>query len=165
MFNIVEKKNMKINNYREKKLVISAVSLIIIVSIPVFTNTTPASDLYNSEECQTSSIKITNFFRNSIIFVSGSCNRVTGPLMWIFGFYCPLLKRGFLITALGKEGEKINVVIKGEKYATYYDIENINIQIRRANGILFWGGKSLLVNNTRIFALCKAAEVWITTYD
>lgn len=165
MLNMVKKENMNITDYIKKMFVFGIVCLLLMVSIPVFTDIISASDSNKSEEYQANSSQITKFFRNSIIFVSGSCNKVTGPLIWIFGFYCPLLKRSFFIRALGEEGEKLNVVIKGDEYATYYDIEDINIQIRRANGILFWGGKSLLVDNSRIIALCKAAEVWVTTYN
>jgi len=156
---------MNIIDYLKKMFVFGIVCLLLMVSIPVVTNIISASSSNKSKEYQASSTQTTNFFRNSIIFVSGSCNEVTGPLIWIFGLYCPLLKRNFFIRALGEEGEKLNVVIKGDIYATYYDIEDITIQIRRANGILFWGEKSLLVNNTRIIALCKAVEVWVTTYN
>lgn len=156
---------MKRDNYLEKMLVIVAICLLIMPSIPVVISDTSNSDSSDSYEYQNSGTGETDYFTNCIVIVFGKCNTVTGPLIWRFGFYCPLLKRSFWIIASGEEGESLNVIIRDDKFATYYDYEEINIQLIGANGFLFWGGKSILFNNTIIFARCKANQAWVTTYD
>ena len=152
-----------IDNYLKKLLVISAIFITVIASIPVVVSENISSYLYETEEMEIYQTKGTQYFGKCIIFIFGNCNRVTGPLVWMFGLFFPLLKRNFGIIALGEEGEKLNVIIKGDEFATYYDIENINIQIRRANGFFFCGSRCLFVNNSSLFILCKANQVWVTT--
>jgi hypothetical protein len=148
---------MKVKSYLTKILVIEAVLLIILPTLPV-----GLSSSSNFQEKQISSKPTTDHFTNSIIIIIGKCNVVQGPLIWIFGLYIPLIKRAFYIRADGGQGEQLNVIIRGSQFASYLDNENIMIDITGARGILFSGQKSILTNSTRIFARLKAENIWIT---
>jgi len=107
----------------------------------------------------------TDYFENSVILIIGKCNIVKGPLVWIFGLYIPFFKKSFLIRASGEEGEQLNVFIRGNHSAGYIDNENILVEFNRAKGILFWGKKSIITDSSRIFVICKAENIYVTTYD
>ena len=148
---------MKGRIYLNKILVIEAILLIILPTLPV-----GLSDNSNFEEKQIISKPTTDHFTNSIVIIIGKCDVVQGPLIWIFGLYIPFIKRSFYVRANGGQGEQLNVIIRGSQFASYLDNENIIVEINRATGILFWGQKSILTNSTRIFARCKAENIWIT---
>ena len=150
---------MKKKCYLKKIFVIG----IILLFIPIFP--VGLSSNTNIEEKQLSNKTLANHYENSIVVIIGKCNIVQGPLVWIFGLYIPLIKRSFLIRANGGEGEQLNVIVRGDKFATYIDNEDIIVDVNRAHGILFWGQKSLLTNSSRIFVRCKAENIWITAYD
>jgi len=148
---------MRVKSYLTKILVIEAVLLIILPTLPVGLSSNP-----NFEEKQISIRPTTDHFTNSIVIIIGKCDVVQGPLIWIFGLYIPLIKRSFYIRANGGQDEQLNVIIRGSQFASYLDNENIVVEINRATGILFWGQKSILTNSSRIFARCKAENIWIT---
>ncbi|MDH7507476.1 MAG: hypothetical protein QHH15_06825 [Candidatus Thermoplasmatota archaeon] len=150
---------MKGKYYLKKFLIIFVVFLIILVQ-PI-----GLSANNNFEEKRFIIKTTTDYYSNSIILIIGKCKIVQGPLFWIFGLYIPFFKKSFLIRASGEEGEQLNVMIRGNKFATYIDVENILIEFNKATGILFWGQKSILTNSLRIFARCKAENIWVTTYD
>ena len=143
--------------YLKKILVIEAILLIIIPTLPI-----GLSDSSCIEK-QTSGKTITDHYVDSTILIIGKCNYVRGPLVWIFGLYIPFIKRSFTIKASGEVGEQLNVFIRGGHFASYIDNENILVDINKASGVLFWGQKSILTDSTRIFARCKAKDIWITT--
>jgi hypothetical protein len=101
-------------------------------------------------------------YKNSIILVIGKCDRIDGPLVWLFGFYCPLLKRNFRIIANGGENERLNAIIIGPgNFGSYFSQETLTIDIRGARGVLYNFGKSLFVNGNNIIAFCKAENIFI----
>ena len=105
-------------------------------------------------------------YTNCVIIMFGKCNEVTGPLLWKLGFYCNLLKRDFTINAKGEFGETINLIIRGgDNFKFLWGKENIKIELRGATGILFWGEKSIIVDNTQIILRCKAKYVYLTEYQ
>ncbi len=104
-------------------------------------------------------------YSNCRIIVFGKCNTVRGPLVWLFGFYCPLLPRQFWIEANGDQyNESLNLLVfGGGNFGTYYDLEQVSIDIRGAKGFLYYFGKSLVVSGNNIFAFCKADDIFINT--
>ena len=105
-------------------------------------------------------------YTNCVIIMFGRCNEVTGPLLWRLGVYCNLLKRDFTINAKGEFGETINLIIRGsDNFKFLWGKENIRIELRGASGILFWGEKSIIVDNTLIILRCKAKNVYLTEYQ
>jgi len=145
--------------YLKKIFVIWAILLIVTPAI-----TANCSNASNFQEKKISSTTTTDYFEDSIIIIIGKCNLVTGPLAWAFGFYIPLVKKSFLIKASGEEGEQLNILVRGDKFASYIDNENILVEFYGAKGILFWGQKSLITNSSRILVRCKAENIWVT-YD
>jgi hypothetical protein len=108
----------------------------------------------------------TQEFTNSIIIIVGKTNQVSSTALWLFGFKFMVNKR-VVIQAYSGDGEKINALILPPKIGFYLGHENIYIQMNRATGLFFWGGKSLLFQNSdppRIFALCKANYIYVS-YD
>ena len=102
-------------------------------------------------------------FNDCIILIFGKCNEVTGPLLWRFGLYCTFFKKDFTINADGEFGEVIHVIIRGGgSFKFLWGKENINIQLKGATGILYWGVKSIIVNNTYIIARCQAENAYLT---
>ena len=135
-----------------KILIIWAIVFLMLASLPV---TLGRTDEQEKEPLETKT------FTNCVIWVFGKCNTVTGPLLWKLGLYCPLLDKNFGIEANGEEGEKLNVIIRGEEFGVYYGYENMDIDIARARGILFWGGQSLLIDEPIIFLRCRADIVYL----
>lgn len=151
---------MKESSYLKKIFIIGAVLLITLSALPV-----SISSSSNFEKKQITSAPATDHYVNSVVIIIGKCNMVHGPAIWLFGLFMPLIKRSFYIRASGEEGEQLNVIVRGDKFATYIDNEDIIVDINQAHGILFYGQKSLLTNSSRIFARCKAENIWITVYD
>jgi hypothetical protein len=151
---------MKESSYLKKIFIIGAVLLIMLSALPV-----SLSNSSNFEKKQITSTPTVDHYVNSVVIVIGKCNMVKGPPIWLFGLYIPLIKRSFFIRASGEEGEQLNVIVRGNKFAAYMDNEDIIVDINRAHGILFYGQKSIITNSSRIFARCKAENIWITTYD
>jgi hypothetical protein len=135
-------------NLVKKSLVIVTILLLILIFFPTVT---PETDYYN----------------NSFVFIFGRSNDIqASSIWWIIGLYVPIIKRSFRISAKN-EGESLTAIIyKPNGGAFYLDNENITIDINRARGIFYWGGKSLLFNFSippSVFVLCRARTIYINT--
>lgn len=157
---------MKNREWQIQLFVFGAVAILFISSLPfvVADNSNTVNDEVNEKKI----VKAggTTLYTNCMVFVSGKCNSVSGPLVWILGVYCPLLKRTFTIHARGQQSEALDVFILGTKpfqVGTFFDYENIYIRITRGNGLLYWGQKSIVSKSNSLFAFCKADSVLITT--
>jgi hypothetical protein len=134
----------------KKVMVFGAISALIIVSLP-----SPTADV--------------EYFNNSIVLITGNSNSTSClGLWWKIGLYIPIVKRQFIIEANSEEGESLNVIIMSSNHGlgAYYDYEDIRIELQRARGIFYWGGKSLLFNNNEspsVFVLCRAKMMYVTT--
>jgi len=134
----------------KKGLVIGVICVLILVSLPTIT-----ADV--------------DYYNNSIVLIAGRSNSTSClSLWWKIGLYIPVIKRHFFIVANGEEGESLNVLIFSRNHglATYYDYEDIRIELQRARGVFYWGEKSLLFNHSEpspVFVLCRAARAYITT--
>ena len=149
--------------YLPKILVIVAICLLTLPSFHVALGETLSSEKSDSKAENVSTEGETTHFQNCKIIVSGRCNTVIGPLTWIFGFYCPLLKRNFIISANGGETEALNVLIfGGGNLGAFYNYENIIVDLRKASGVLYWFGKSLIFEGNRILAFCSAQDIYVT---
>lgn len=140
---------MKVN-FLKKSLVIGTICLLILIFIP----TVPAE---------------TDYYNNSFVIIFGKSNDVRAfSLWWRIGLYIPILKRGFTLRA-SEEGESLTAIIyKLNGGAFYLDNENISIDISRARGLFYWGGKSLLINYSSpppVFVICRAKTVYVNTYN
>lgn len=133
----------------KKCLVLGVICLLMLVSVP----TTLAG---------------TEYYSNSIVLIAGKSNSTKcWSLWWKIGLYIPIVKRRFFIAA-NKEGESLSVLIFSLKsqFAVYIDNEDIAVDLYRARGVFYWGGKSLLFNHSTpppVFALCRAKTVYVTT--
>jgi hypothetical protein len=102
-------------------------------------------------------------YTNCIILIFGTCNDVTGPLLWRFGLYLNLLKRDFTINAKGEFGETINLIIRGGgSFKFIWGQENIKIDLNGASGILFWGKKSIIIDSTHIILRCNVKNLYLS---
>jgi hypothetical protein len=150
--------------FLKKIVIILAIFLLIFPSVQGALNTNSVVKEKFLNEKNTPIKEDTDHFTNCIIVVFGKCDTVQGPLVWLFGFYCPIFKRNFRVMASGRENESLNAMVIGRGiFATYYSIENVIIDINRARGVLYYFGKSLLINGNNILAFCKAADIFITT--
>lgn len=133
-----------------KSIVIGVICVLMIVSLP-----SPTADV--------------EYYSNSIVLIAGKSNSTSClGLWWKIGLYIPIVKRQFIIGANGEEGESLNVLILSTNHglAAYYDYEDIRIELQRARGVFYWGGKSLLLNNSEppsVFVLCRAKILYVTT--
>lgn len=138
------------NRMLKKGLVIGVICVLILVSSPTIT-----ADV--------------DYYDNSIVLIAGKSNSTSClSLWWKIGLYIPVVKRHFFIVANGEEGESLNVLIfsSNHGFATYYDYEDIRIELQRARGVFYWGEKSLLFNHSEpspVFVLCRATIVYVTT--
>lgn len=145
-------------------LVIGAIFLLILPSIQGNFNKLTIPKTNESEEDININTRGSYYYQNCIVWVTGNCKKVWGALTWIFGFYCPLLKKHLWIQASGQENESLSVIVRGGgNFGTYYDHENILIELQGATGILYWFGKSIIKKDDFIIARCKADHCWITT--
>ncbi len=105
----------------------------------------------------------TDHFTDSRILIIGKCNTTSTPALWLFGFKW-IHNRNVFIQAGGGEGEKLNAIVVPSKVGLYSGYEDMTIELTRAKGIFFWGEKSFLLQKSsqRIFAFCKATDIWIT---
>jgi hypothetical protein len=105
----------------------------------------------------------TDHFTDSVVLIIGKSNTVSTTALWLFGFKFIYNKR-VIIQANGGEGEKINALIIPSKIGFYFGQENIFIQLEGAKGLFFRGEKSLFFHNnpSRIFAFCKAGDIWVS---
>jgi len=105
----------------------------------------------------------TDHFTDSFVVIMGKCDTVASPALWLFGFKF-ILNREVVIQATGGQNEKINAFILPSKIGFYFGQKNIVIQLQGAKGLFFRGEKSWLFQNTpqRIFAVCKATDIWVT---
>ncbi len=157
---------MKKEEWHKKLLIIGAIAILFISSLPVVIGNEQNINTNNIDENEINNFTGTTIYSNCLIFISGKCNHVTGPLVWIFGAYCPLFKRTFTINPRGEESEVLNVFIIGTKpfqIGTFLDYENIYLQINRARGLLYWGEKSIISKSNSIFAFCNAESILVTT--
>ncbi len=150
---------------KKKFLIIGVVAILFISSFPMVIGDNPNFDRDELNNDIINKQGSTKTYYNCRIFISGKCNNVIGPLVWLLGFYCPLLKRTFTINAKGQESEVLSVLIIGInpiQLGVFFDYENIYLFIQRANGVLFWGEKSILFKSNSIFVYCKAQSVTVT---
>ena len=158
---------MKRNKNIEKFLIFGMLCILLTASIPIAIGekAEPKSD--GSEEAADVTSSETFHFSNCFIIVNGNCNTVTGPLVWIFGIYCPLFKRDFNIFTNNGENESINVFVFGQglQLGVYRSQEHISVDIDGARGILYWAGKAASTPGNRISLFCRVNDIWITTYD
>ncbi len=133
----------------KKSLVIGVISILVLVSIPTI----------NAD---------VDYFQNSIVLIFGKCNTTTCGGIWCkFGLYVPVVKRNFFMLA-SDENESINVLILSLKdgFGTYFNYKDIRIELHKARGFFYWGGKSILFNHSDpppVFALCRTRTVYVTT--
>ncbi|UCF13149.1 MAG: hypothetical protein JSW06_02550 [Thermoplasmatales archaeon] len=129
-----------------KGLAVGIICLMMLVTIPIAHGTT-------------------DHFEDSVVVISGKCNTVEHTGLWLFGFKF-FYDRDVTIQAKNEEGERISCLIhNGIPAFVFYGFKNsIKIELKHATGLFFWGGKSLLFNNTppRILVRCKAQDIWIT---
>jgi hypothetical protein len=134
----------------KKSLVIVVISVLILISFPTIN-----ADI--------------DYFDNSIVIVAGKCNTTgCGGIWWKFGLYIPLIKRNFFVIANNEANESINVAVLSLKdgFATYMGHKDIIINLNRARGVFYWGGKARLINQTyppSLLIVCRAKGVSITT--
>jgi len=156
---------MKRKKHFEKLLVIGTICLLTLLSLQVALGGTPNSELSDSEENPISNTAGTSQYTDCIVIIFGKCDTVQGPQTWLFGVYCPLFKKDIVIQSKGGENESLNVIVRergGGNFGTWYDHENLKLDLRGTTGILFWAGKSLLIEGNQIFARCKAETAFIT---
>ena len=152
---------MKGEKYFRKVIIFGVVCLLTLASLPLVLGDT------NKNESK-SSTSADKHFVDCKVTVFGKCNTVTGPILWLFGVYCPLLfKKDITIKAQGEENESISILVRSSNGDTgaYYSYENVQIIINGAKGALYWGAKSVLFDGKRIFARCKADYVQIIGVD
>ena len=150
---------MKRKNYFWKILVIGAICLLLLPSIQGSIANVPGPKIKNAEDDDNVEPKGTTQFSNCVVWIYGNCKTVTGALTWIFGIFSPLFKKNLLIQAKGQENESLNVIVTQDGLATYFDQENIKIELSGTTGILYWYGKSLILEGDQIFARCKAENL------
>lgn len=157
---------MKKKEWRNQFLIIGAIAILFISSLPVVIGDSQEFITDNFDENKSDNRASSTFYSNCLIFVSGKCNDVNGPLVWLIGAYCPLFKRTFTIYAKGQGDEALNVFIIGTKplqIGTFYDYENIRLTITRARGLLYWAEKSIISKSNSLFAFCNAESILVTT--
>lgn len=108
-------------------------------------------------------------FHDATVLITGKCNTsyVIG-FSWILGAYIPILKRHIVIRANNGTGESITVMVlkSGSGRAVFTSHSEINIDLLRARGVFFWGGKSLIGDKevpASFFAFCRAGIINIQT--
>ena len=98
------------------------------------------------------------YYHNSFVMVFGQCEWVNCPILWRLGLYIPILKKNMFIRTTNQPGEIINIIVKNEETALLYNQANATLQLNRVRGIFFWGGNSLLLQNTSLILLVGRAE-------
>jgi hypothetical protein len=149
---------------RKKSFKIATIFLIIcLLAIPSVQSSNRTNiEQKEIDEVNSESTGTNENFQNSIIIVFGKCDRVEGPLVWLLGFYCPLLKRNFRIIANGGQNESLNAIVLGRgSLGAYFSRETMWIDIRGARGLLFNFDKSILVNGNNVIAICRAENIFI----
>lgn len=138
--------------------------MIFIIFLLIFTSVQVAlGDTIDYNESKKMNTGVNENFSDCIIIIFGKCNDVTGPLLWRFGLYCNFLKKDFSINAKYEEGDNINLIIRGGgSFKFLWGKEDINIQLNGATGILFWGGKSIIVESPLIIARCQVEDAYLT---
>ena len=157
---------MKKEKWHKKLIITGAVAILFISSLPIVIGNDQNINKDNLDENGIKNFTGTTIYSNCLIFVSGKCNDVNGPLVWLIGAYCPLFKRTFTIYARGQGDEALNVFIIGTKplqIGTFYDYENIRLTITRARGLLYWAEKSIVSKSNSLFAFCNAESILVTT--
>lgn len=138
------------NSLWRKSVVVCIICLFILVSIP-------------------STHADTKYYNNSIVIIAGKSNTTYAKCWWWkIGLYIPIIKRRFYVIANGEQGESLTALVfsRNSQFGVYIDNEDINIDLRNARGVFYWGGKSLLFNHSEpppVFVLCRAKNVYVTT--
>ena len=143
---------MKQNKCLIKILVIGAIFLLILPSIQGAIQENGIQE-QNKVEKNDIEPQTTETFNNCIVLIFGSCNSVGGAVTWLLGLYIPLFKKHITI---GAGGEKLSAIVIGDGFGVYVSIENLIIDMWGTRGVLFWGGKSLLVESKNIIGICRA---------
>jgi len=107
--------------------------------------------------------EINETYNDCVIIIFGTCNDVQGPVLWRLGLYCNFFKKNFVINANGDIDENVNLIIRGGgSFKFLWGKENIFIRLNGATGILFWGGKSIIVDTNHIIARCQADSAYLS---
>lgn len=143
---------------KKRFLIICTILILLLSSIQVV-----LGENIVSNEPKKETTEINESFTDCIILIFGKCNDVSGPILWRLGLYCNFIRKDFTINANGEIDENINVIIRGGgSFKFLWGKENIDIRLNRATGILFWGGKSIIVENNFIIARCQADNAFLT---
>ena len=151
---------MKGKKYFMKVMLIGAIFLLTLPSIQGILGEKPNIEQNDSEEEDINDTGDTNYYENCTVIIFGNCKSVGGALTWIFGLYYPLTKKHIWINA---GGETLNALITGGGSGIYFSCESLFIDMYGTNGFLFWGGKSLLMNNNHIVAICNVKNCYVTS--
>jgi hypothetical protein len=131
------------NHHLKKSLAVGVICLLMLVSFSIAQGTT-------------------DHFEDNVVVISGKCNTVEHTGLWPFGFKL-FYDRDVTIQTKNEDGERINCLIhNGIPAFAFYGFKNsIKIELKHATGLFFWGGKSLLFNNTppRILVRCRAQDI------
>ena len=142
---------------KNRSLITATIILLLLSTIQIV-----IGDNVSNKEAEIINAENNDSFNDCIILIFGKCNDVTGPILWKFGLYCNFFKKDFTINANGEIDETINLIIRGGgSFKFMWGKENIKINLNGATGILFWGGKSLLVENNFIIARCQADNAYL----
>ncbi|KYK30298.1 MAG: hypothetical protein AYK22_04130 [Thermoplasmatales archaeon SG8-52-3] len=142
---------------KNRSLITATIILLLLSTIQIV-----IGDNVSNKEAEIINAENNDSFNDCIILIFGKCNDVTGPILWKFGLYCNFFKKDFTINANGEIDETINLIIRGGGgFKFMWGKENIKINLNGATGILFWGGKSLLVENNFIIARCQADNAYL----
>lgn len=105
-----------------------------------------------------------DYYEQATVVVFGSCNAayVLG-FSWRFGLYIPTVRRTIYLDADEENVSLTVAVIKSNQgFGVYHDYDNMHVTLRKARGVFFWGGKSLLTTSDIIVGICNARSVSIS---
>jgi len=104
-----------------------------------------------------------NYYSDGLVIIVGRCNFVESTGLWLFGL-TGIYKREVDFVAHSQDGEVINIMIFSSEIGFYLSEETISIHMEDTNGLLFSGEKALIfkTNPQRVFAICKAKDIWVT---
>jgi hypothetical protein len=147
----------------KKSLLRQGVILVFIVVcssfvIPIQVNALP------EERCSSPLVAGHDYFEQATVAVFGSCNGayVLG-FSWRCGLFIPLVRRTVYLDA-DEENVSLTVVVlkSNQGFGIYHDYDNMHVTLRRARGVFFWGGKSLLTTSDVIVGFCNALSVSVS---
>ena len=144
--------------YFKRMLIIWAICLLILTSIPITLGETSDSEITSPDDINSSS-KSVKHYTNCKCLIIGKSNHVTGPFLWKLGLYIPFFEKSFEIEANGEVGERLHVIVFGGEFGTFISYEHIRLEIFKAKGIFFWGKQSIFLKEPWILAYVKAKNL------